>query len=84
MIIGKNIKQKQGFFDINIGKRLFCFRLQPKSCPKGAIHLLRECGSFVRLVRQKSLSELILPADFFLLLAQNNSHHTKQINEYMT
>jgi hypothetical protein len=69
---------------MNIGKILFCFRLQSKSCPKGATHLLRECGFFARLVRHKPLKVLKLPAGLFLLLAQTNSHHTKEINEYMT
>jgi len=38
----------------------------------------------VRSVRQMSLKVMQLPADFFLLLAQNNSHLTRQINEFMT
>jgi hypothetical protein len=69
---------------MNIVKTLFCFRLKPKSCPTGATHLLRECGSFVRFVRQKSLEVLKLPAAFFHLLAQNNALLAKQIKEFMT
>jgi len=55
---------------MNIGKILFCFRLQSKSCLKGATHLLRECGSFARLVRHKPLKVLKLPTDFYS--AQNS------------
>jgi len=84
MNFDNNIRQKQDFFDMNIGKILFCFRLQSKSCPKGAAHLLRESGSFARLERQKSLKVLKLPTDFFLLLAQTNTHHAKEIYEFMT
>jgi len=84
MNFDKNIRRKQDFFDMNIGKILFCVKLKSKSCPKGAPHLLREYGSFARLVRQKSLKVLKLPMGFFLLLAQTNSHHTKEIIEFMT
>jgi hypothetical protein len=51
MNFDNNIRQKQGFSDMNIGKMLFCFRLQSKSCPKGAAHLLRECGVSARQER---------------------------------
>jgi hypothetical protein len=58
MIFGKNIRQKQGFFDMNIGKTLFCVKLKPKSCPKGAKHLLRECGSFCAIIASKVLETI--------------------------
>jgi|GEM_PF-1961456 hypothetical protein len=51
MNFDNNIRQKQVFFDMDIGKILFCFRMQSKSCPKGAAHLLRECGFFARQER---------------------------------
>jgi hypothetical protein len=88
MNFDNNIRQKQDFSDMNIGKILFCVicvlrlsskplgfsglikRLQSKSCPKGAAHLLRECGFFARLVRQKSLKVLKLPMGFYS--AQNS------------
>jgi hypothetical protein len=84
MNFDNNIRQKQDFSDMNIGKILFCFRLQSKSCPKGAAHLLRECGFFARLVCHSSLKYPDIPTDLFLLLALTSSHHAKEINEFMT
>jgi len=58
MNFDNNIRQKQDFFDMNIGKILFCFRMQSKSCPKGAGHLLRDCGFFCAIRASKVLESI--------------------------
>ncbi|MBN8647621.1 MAG: hypothetical protein J0L55_06665 [Caulobacterales bacterium] len=51
--------------------------MTPFSCPKDAALLH---GS----ERQTPLKMLAFPAGFFLLTAQNHSHHLGKINEFMT